>query len=83
MLAAALAALAAVGGQAPAQVPAGDEGAEAEAAARVQDTNLALLHALLKRRAEMSESPAATADRRHALSFLDSRIAVLRERTGK
>ena len=83
MLAAALAAIAAVGGQAPAQAPVGNQGAQAEAAARIQDTDSALLHALLKRRAEMSESPAATADRRYALSFLDSRIAMLRERTGK
>ena len=81
MLATALACSIALPGAALAHLEGRD--AKAEAAARDQATNRAMLDALLKRRAEIERSAATEESRRHAIEFLDIRIAQLRSRIGE
>jgi hypothetical protein len=74
----ALACALAVPAAAPACSP--DGRSKAEIAAREKATNRALLEALLQRRSEIARSAQSAQSKRHALSFLDGRIAEVRRR---
>jgi hypothetical protein len=72
-----------LGSPASAQPQAGVADHAAGVAQRERDTNEALLAALIERRTVVVASPGSLESKRHALDFLDTRIARLRGKLGR
>lgn len=68
---------------ASAQPQGGHGGHAATAAERDRATNQAILAALVERRAVVMAAPGSLESKRHALGFLDTRIARLRSKLGR